>query len=219
MRIIIALFLSVLLSITVACAPLNDAQTGPFNDSADISASLEQQRLAVVTSHLMRSVAHLCPDGMTPPLGSTTVGPELCGYPVKLAGGNEFRVSTTGKRIKITKGTLRFVLNDDELAFVLAHELTHILFGHDGALRGSSRKEAELEADRFGIYIIARAGYSTEVAARLLPRLGEALPSLNEPRAAYHTPAARTAALRQAIEEIATNEARGEPLVSRQIAH
>ncbi len=74
-----------------------------------------------------------------------------------------------------------------------------------------------MEADRFGIYIIARAGYSTEVAARLLPRLGEALPSLNEPHAAYHTPAARTAAMRQAIEEIATKEVRGVPVASRWI--
>ena len=202
----------------MACAPLNDARTGSFDDSAGTAASLEQQRLAVVTSRLMRGVAHMCPDGMTPPQGSSTAAPELCGYPVKLSGGNAFRASTNGKRIKISKGALRFVLNDDELAFVLAHELSHILFGHDGAMRGNSKKEAELEADRLGIYIVARAGYSTEAAARLLPRLSETLPSLNEPHAAYHTPAARTTAMRQAIAEIAAKEVRGEPLASRPIA-
>ncbi len=86
-------------------------------------------------------------------------------------------------------------------------------------MRGNSKKEAELEADRLGIYIVARAGYSTEAAARLLPRLSETLPSLNEPRAAYHTPAARTTAMRQAIAEIAAREVGGEPLASRPIAH
>ncbi len=166
----------------------------------------------------MRGVAQLCPDDMTPPRDNTSIGLGLCGFPVELTGGDEFLASTNGKRIKISGGTLRFVSNDDELAFVLAHELTHILSGHSGTMRGSSRKEAELEADRLGIYIVARAGYSVDTALHLLSRLGESLPRLNEPHAAYRTLAARTAAMRRAIEEIATSKVRSELLTSRRIA-
>ncbi len=218
LRINIALFLTAVLGLTVACAPLDDARTGTFDNLADTSASLEQQRLAVVTARLGRGVAHLCPGGTTQPRGSTTAGPELCGYPVKLASGKRFRASTNSKVIGITKGTLRFVLSDDELAFVLAHELSHILFGHYGAVRGRKLKDAEKEADRLGIYIVARAGYSTEAAARLLPRLGEANPRLNKFHAAYHTLTARNAAMRRAIDEIATSDVRDELFISRQIA-
>ena len=202
----------------MACAPLYDAKTEQFKQSADTSANLEQRRLATVTSRLMRGVAHLCPDGMTPPRDTTSAGPELCGFPVKLTDGNEFLASTNGKRIKISRGTLLFVSNDDELAFVLAHELTHILSGHSGAMRGSSRKEAELEADRSGIYIVARAGYSEAAVARLLPRLADALPRLNEPHTSYHTLAVRTAAMRRTIKEIAVKRARGWPLSLQQTA-
>ena len=202
----------------MACAPLNRAKTDQFIHPADTSASPELKRLAIVTSRLMRGVAQLCPDDMTPPRDNTSIGLGLCGFPVELTGGDEFLASTNGKRIKISGGTLRFVSNDDELAFVLAHELTHILSGHSGTMRGSSRKEAELEADRLGIYIVARAGYSVDTAAHLLSRLGESLPRLNEPHAAYHTLAARTAAMRRAIEEIATSKVRSELLTSRRIA-
>ncbi len=196
----------------------SEAWQDEFNESADIFASPEQRRLTFVTSRLMRGAAHLCPDDMTPLRDATPTDPDLCGFPVKLTDGDEFLASTDGKKIKISRGALRFVSDDDELAFVLAHELTHILSGHSGAMRGSSRKEAELEADRLGIYIVARAGYSIETAARLLPRLGEALPRLNEPHAAYHTLATRTAAMRRAIEEIATSDVRDELLISWQIA-
>jgi predicted Zn-dependent protease len=72
-------------------------------------------------------------------------------------------------------------------------------------------KKAELEADRLGIAIVARAGYNTETAARFLPRLAKAFPTLNEPHAAYHTPAARAASIRLAIDEIARQEARNDP--------
>ena len=39
-------------------------------------------------------------------------------------------------------------------------------------MRGSLIKNAELEADRLGISIVARAGYNTETAARFLQGLG-----------------------------------------------
>lgn len=211
MRAIAVLFFAVLLVLAAACAPLKYAQDISFYDSTENSAKDEQQRLVTVASRITRHIADLCPDGMTLPQSSSLARPELCGYPVKISERKGIYASTNGKRIKISRGLIRFTATDDELALVLGHELSHILLDHSGVMRSSLIRNAELEADRLGISIVARAGYNTETAARFLPRLAKAFHYLNEPQDTYPTPAARAASIRLAIDEIARQEARNDP--------
>jgi len=63
---------------------------------------------------------------------NTVVTPvQGCAYPVGI-DQNDFRINAyaDGQRIVITRGMLRFVENDTELALVVAHELAHNAMGH-----------------------------------------------------------------------------------------
>lgn len=87
--------------------------------------------------------------------------------------------------IVLTTGLLDVVGSEDELAFVLAHELGHLLLGHvqSGAegpqsarlLGMNSRRpiDLELEADAFSLKMLAESGYSPASGRVLLERLGE----------------------------------------------
>jgi len=96
---------------------------------------------------------------------------------------------------------LQFFASDDELAFLLAHELSHILLGHVGAFDGISPKQAEIEADRLGIRIISMTDFDTEIAAQFPKRLAQAYPSINSPNGTYKSPTTRTATISSALLE------------------
>ncbi|MDX1576024.1 MAG: M48 family metalloprotease [Kiloniellales bacterium] len=136
---------------------------------------------------------------------------ELCGTPIKIESLAELQASTNGRRIRLTTGMLRFLRHDDELAFVLAHELSHILLGHAGAFDGPSLREAEIEADRLGIQIVSRAGFDTEIAAKLPERLAQSYPTTNRRSAAYGLPAERSAMIASALGEGLGRRARFDP--------
>ena len=113
------------------------------------------------------------------------------------------------RRIRITTGMLRFLEQDDELAFVVAHEVSHILLGHAGAFDGASPGKAEAEADRLGIRIVSQAGFDTDIAARLPERLARSYPQAMGRSAAYGLPAERSALIRSALSD---HSVRGTPI-------
>jgi membrane-associated protease RseP (regulator of RpoE activity) len=56
---------------------------------------------------------------------------ETCNYPVMLdSESNDINAFTDGRRIVISKGTLRFAENSNEVALVIAHELGHLAMRH-----------------------------------------------------------------------------------------
>jgi hypothetical protein len=91
-------------------------------------------------------------------------------------------VSSDGRQVGISAEMLDYVANDDELALVLAHELAHNILGHNkgvAAFRaagedrsGRSKKSREAEADRWALYLMARAGYDVSVAPGFWRRWG-----------------------------------------------
>ena len=113
----------------------------------------------------------------------------------------ELQASTNGRRIRITTGMLQFLRNDDELAFVLAHEVSHVLLGHTGAFDEPTPRSAEAEADRLGIQLVSKAGFDTEIAARLPERLAQAYPRMKGRSSAYGSPAERAALIGAALAE------------------
>lgn len=71
--------------------------------------------------------------------------------------------------VRIYRGLLDEIveMNEDRLAFVLAHELAHLTCGHvtsevgdTGVLDAAFTREQELEADRVGMKYVVAAGYS-----------------------------------------------------------
>lgn len=77
--------------------------------------------------------------------------------------------------IYVTKGLVKFVQNDDQLAAVLAHEISHIILGHHLARIKSSgskfNQRQELEADRYSIKLLKKAGFKVQQSIKLLERL------------------------------------------------
>ena len=75
---------------------------------------------------------------------------------------------------------LRFVKSDDELALVISHEIAHIILGHSASSFGRGSASLEQEADHVGFYLMTRAGYDANRGTRLLVRMAEAFPWLDD---------------------------------------
>lgn len=104
-------------------------------------------------------------------------------------------ISLPDGRIYVYKGFLSFVReelddSDDVMAFILAHEIAHVIFHHaqrafesENSLLGIIKDEAiepairslsqadEYEADRYGVLYAYRAGYNPYASVRFLEKL------------------------------------------------
>jgi hypothetical protein len=157
----------------------------------------DQIHLAAVASRITGVLGDVCRCRAT---AEENIGaPDLCGYPLQVEQLTELYASTNGQRVKITSGMLGFFESDDELAFVLAHELSHILLGHAGAFSGPSTRSAEVEADRLGIRIVAAAKFDPEIAAQFPERLARSYPAVDRQAGTYPTSANRTSMIRSAL--------------------
>jgi Zn-dependent protease with chaperone function len=94
---------------------------------------------------------------------------------VRLARSTQTNAFASGRYVIMTTSMLDFIRNDDELAVVLGHEMAHDIFGHpatrseEGVLAGlgihaSNIWKREAEADRFGLRLMAAAGYDLNAA-------------------------------------------------------
>jgi predicted Zn-dependent protease len=119
-------------------------------------------------------------------------GVAACRLHLKLVKDDIINASADGTTISVTTGMLTFVKTDAELAFVIAHEIAHNVLDHPdaarvqvlmnafhaavtGERRGSmARDEAkhrEVDADYFGLYILAKAGYDVRSVGDLWRRI------------------------------------------------
>lgn len=97
-----------------------------------------------------------------------------CGYPFQVNAVQSTGALADGRRVYADHGLTLVLSDDDSLAFVLGHELSHNILRHRdqfdriGVARGvlgnygvapSVVAAAERDADRWGVYLAARAGY------------------------------------------------------------
>lgn len=181
------------------CISDSSTQSDSHPSTSFPSLGSEQVRLAEVGSRITHALADVCGCRTAP--DSQDAAFRVCGYPIKIENTAELHASTNGRRIRITSGMLHFFASDDELAFVLAHELSHILLGHAGAFNGMSHVAAETEADRLGIRIVSHADFDTDIAAKFPERLAQAYPEMNRPSGTYPRPAVRAALIAAALRE------------------
>ncbi|KAL4941837.1 hypothetical protein BDV06DRAFT_193664 [Aspergillus oleicola] len=100
-----------------------------------------------------------------------------------------FAFTTPGGQIFVFTGILPVCQDDDGLAFILSHEMAHVLARHaektvdDGPIKNAVRKYApswadwseerarELEADSIGLMIMSKACFDPEAAVRFWKRV------------------------------------------------
>ena len=182
-----------------ACASGSDVRPGSPHVMNQADPSAGPDRLADVASRIDLALADVCDCASVPDVAPATL--RLCGYPIKIETMEQLQASTNGRRIRITTGMLWFFAHEDELAFVLAHELSHILLGHAGAFSGLSPRAVEAEADRLGIRIVSKADFNAEIAAKFPERLARSYPRTNSRSGTYGMPAQRRAAISAALVE------------------
>lgn len=100
-----------------------------------------------------------------------------CASRVELVPGRKLNAVADGAFVQLTTGVLQEAHDDDELAFIIAHEMAHNILGHRQRLNRIGRsaanvRAAEIEADRLGLKLMQAAGYDPMAAARFWTRFG-----------------------------------------------
>ena len=129
------------------------------------------------------------------------VDPEtVCASPTLLIRSPDMNAATDGNAIAITTALYTTLRSSDELAIILGHELAHDLLGHTRS--GSHADPArEIEADRKGLELAARAGFDIGAAAALWSRLSKS--GMTDGISQTHPSGSeREAAIRRAVRDI-----------------
>lgn len=90
-------------------------------------------------------------------LYQTNQNTETC-HTVTLNTSAPLALSSADHTIFLSVGLLRMLNTEDELAFVLAHELAHKILNHSDLLDSNTR--LEIEADNLALKIVNDAGYN-----------------------------------------------------------
>jgi hypothetical protein len=126
-----------------------------------------------------------------------------CPSRVHLARSKQRNAFADGRHIFLTTGVLAQLRNDDEVAFLIAHEMAHNILGHaammrSGEIRGRQGvRQIESAADRLGGTLMLDAGFDPVKGAALLKRLDGS--DFGISLFANHEPAAKRIASLQAF--------------------
>ncbi|MEP2101536.1 MAG: M48 family metallopeptidase [Parasphingorhabdus sp.] len=159
-------------------------------DMAD--EKLEYRRIATIKTAMTQSAASGSVNLTIERSGlrqDITVTPaRTCPSQFQIRVSKERDASADGKMVSISSTLAEYVLSDDELAVIAAHELAHNLLKHRERLNaqkvnrgffgqfGKSAKRikaTEIEADRLSVWLMANAGYDPQAAIRFWTRYGK----------------------------------------------
>ncbi len=206
------------------------ASAGTPHDASTMIRDTDHVRVRAIGSRLLAASAEFCAaaDGLvdrskvsiaesqSPKDGEEIVvlsSVPACDIPLIISDDGEVNAFANGHRVRVTRGLVRFARKDAELAFAIAHEVSHNLLHSRGSALAGSRKQMEYEADYLGLYLVARAGYSIAPAAGLLRRLSSAYPGRDRLHPNYPTFSARSGELPEIAREIERKKQAKEPLV------
>jgi hypothetical protein len=91
-----------------------------------------------------------------------------CGGEASLLSSHEQNAWSDGKHVVVTTAMMDLARSDDELAFVIAHEMAHNILGHSRYSRqgifglGSASRRQELAADYVAVWLMTEGGYKAE---------------------------------------------------------
>lgn len=210
------------LIVAVAGAPLNEGSRQAPPRYAGLAANI-----ARLDDALSRGPAALTVQRGDARLNLTLTPRRACGYEVQLDPSDELNAQADGRRLFISTAMARFAASDDELAIILGHELAHNVLGHHSwsETGGAGRKvverdcertlcggDKERQADRTGLYLMARAGYQPGVAAPFWRRFGESNWAVRFPQLSHASAGTRARRLEAVQAEIEALIATGRPL-------
>ena len=149
----------------------------------------------------------------------------VCASLISLHVGSNLTAGADGRRVRINHSLALYTKDDNELAWVVAHELAHNILGHPQRLDkakvnrglfqqfGKSAKltrQTEDEADRLSIWLMAKAGYDPAAAVQFWQRYG---PEHDSPliRAATHSSWKDRITTLQAETEVAVATLKADP--------
>lgn len=110
-----------------------------------------------------------------------------CATRFQLIPSRKLDALADGRYVQLTTAIAEYAGDDDELAWILAHEFAHNVLGHRARLdaAGVERgllgnfgrnarliRETETEADRLSVYLMERAGFDPSAAVRFWSRFG-----------------------------------------------
>lgn len=121
---------------------------------------------------------------------------------------------TNGEDILILAGLLVVAQSERDLAAVIGHELAHVL---EDRTRGRRARQAdplaaEIEADRLGLFLAARAGYDVTGAHAIFERIARYFPGLAVSGRTHPASSERIAAMQRTEREIAERRRTGQAL-------
>lgn len=139
------------------------------------------------------------------PVAATVPLTMACAFAMELGNADNVNAYSDGHRVMVTRGMLRFVRSDTELAYVIAREMAHSALGHANRLRMSATlggiidnlirvhpdmaamagtagvkpfaQDVDAAADTLSLYMLARAGYDIDGAQAFWQRLASAHPA------------------------------------------
>lgn len=194
----------------------------------DGEARFDPLPAAMIGEALGRGPAAIDIERAGTPMTVTLTAGNGCAGEVQLIPSASTDAGADGHYVHVTSAIVEYVERDDELAVVIAHEMAHNILRHrqwldaqnvDRGLlrifgRNASRiRQTETEADRFGLYLLARAGYDIEAAPAFWERFGRdhGYGIFSEPT--HPRGGTRAARLREVIAEIRARQAAGAPLL------
>jgi len=150
-----------------------------------------------------------------------------CAYVFQVDPSTELNARADGKRVFVATAMAVFAETDDDLAVILGHEMAHNVLEHREFFdeRGVARSilgnygnspwelvQAEREADRVGLYLMARAGYDPARGPVFMRALAERSPGLRYAQWGHPSAGARARAQQITVDEIRQKRASGQPL-------
>ena len=118
---------------------------------------------------------------------SITIQPQaVCRSRVEVVPGSPINANSNGKVVQLYGKLVLWTKSDDELAIIIAHEMAHNILEHNQRIdqerigvgvftalgfAGSRLRDMEREADRYGLFLAARAGYDYHIGPSLWRRL------------------------------------------------
>lgn len=101
---------------------------------------------------------------------------EVCNANFHLTDSYDFNAGANDSNVYVGIKLEALLQADDELAFVLAHELAHIILGHSVLTQEALddkkiRAKVEQEADALGVRLLMQSGYDPDVAIGAISRM------------------------------------------------
>lgn len=159
---------------------------------------------------------------------AVTVSPvRACAYVFQVDPSTELNARADGHRVFVASAMAVFAETDDDLAVILGHEMAHNVLEHREffAERGFARSilgnfgnapwelvRAERDADRVGLYLMARAGYDPARGPLFWRALADRDPGVRYAQWGHPSAGSRARALQVTVGEIERKQASGQAL-------